>query len=45
MAVLYTPMDLSVGLVGQQVDGIYGYDPKTASAMMASLLQYADANR
>lgn len=45
LAVLYTPMDMSVGLVGQQVDGIYGYDPKTSLSLMSTLLQYADANR
>jgi hypothetical protein len=45
LAVLYTPMDLSVGMVGQHVDGIYGYDSKTATAIMTTLLQYASANR
>jgi hypothetical protein len=52
-AVLFSPEDLSEGLVGQYVDGIYGYQPiatKTqdghlvagASEIMASLLMYAD---
>ncbi len=30
--------DLSVGLVGQPVDGIYGYEPKTATAIVANII-------
>jgi hypothetical protein len=30
--------DLSVGLVGQPVDGIYGYEPKTATAIMSNII-------
>jgi hypothetical protein len=30
--------DLSVGLVGQPVDGIYGYEPKSATAIMANII-------
>jgi hypothetical protein len=52
-AVLFSPEDLSEGLVGQYVDGIYGYQPIAtksqegrpvagASEIMASLLMYAD---
>ena len=38
LAVIYSPEDLSVGLVGQPIDGIVGYEPKTASALMANAL-------
>jgi hypothetical protein len=30
--------DLSVGLVGQPVDGIHGYEPKTATAIVANII-------
>jgi hypothetical protein len=30
--------DLSVGLVGQPVDGIHGYEPKTATAIVANIV-------
>ena len=30
--------DLSVGLVGQPVDGIYGYEPKTATAIVGNII-------
>jgi len=33
--------DLSAGLVGQSVDGIYGYDPETATAIMTNIIFYA----
>jgi hypothetical protein len=39
--VVYSPYDISVGLVGQPVDGILGYSPKSATDIMASLLLYA----
>ncbi len=45
VAVIYSPMDLSAGLVGKEVDGIYGYSPKVATQLMANLLTYAEANR
>ena len=45
VAIIYSPMDLSVGMVGKEVDGIYGYSPKVATQLMANLLAYADANR
>ena len=45
VAVIYSPMDLSVGMVGKEVDGIYGYSPKVATQLMANLLVYAEANR
>lgn len=39
--VFYSAEDLSVGLVGQPVDGIYGYEPQTATSMMTDILLYA----
>jgi hypothetical protein len=39
--VIYSPEDLSVGLMGQPVDGIMGYSPKSATDLMAALLLYA----
>jgi hypothetical protein len=41
LAVIYSREDLSVGLVGQNVDGIIGYDPATATALMSRILLYA----
>jgi hypothetical protein len=34
LAVIYSPEDLSVGLVGMSIDGIYGYDPASANELM-----------
>jgi hypothetical protein len=45
IAVIYSPEDLSVGLVGQPIDGINGYEPKTASALMADALLFADKKK
>ena len=42
LGVFYSREDLTAGLVGQQVDGIVGYDPQTATQMMANILQFAD---
>jgi len=39
--VFYSAEDLSEGLVGQPIDGIYGYSPQTATSLMANLLTYA----
>jgi len=39
--VFFSPADLSAGLVGQPVDGIDGYDPKTASALIGNMILYA----
>jgi hypothetical protein len=41
LAVFYSPDDLSAGVVGQDVDGINGYTPATATAIMTHLLLYA----
>ena len=37
----YSRYDLSAGLVGQPVDGITGYDPKTATELMADIILYS----
>jgi hypothetical protein len=44
-AVFFSVLDLSNGLVGQETDGILGYDPGTASAIMRNLLLYAAGER
>jgi len=36
--VIYSREDLSVGLVGQAVDGIVGYSPATATSLMTRIL-------
>jgi hypothetical protein len=40
-AVFFSKEDLSTGLVGQSVDGIYGYDPKTATQLAANVILLA----
>jgi hypothetical protein len=40
-AIIYSREDLSVGLVGHAVDGIVGYDPDSATALMRNTLLYA----
>ena len=42
--IYYSAEDLSVGLVGQSVDGIAGYDPKTATELMADMILYSTGN-
>jgi hypothetical protein len=39
-AVVYTPLDLSVGLLGTQVYGVVGYDPDSVLPIMRNLLLY-----
>lgn len=39
--VLVSAEDLSVGMVGMPIDGIYGYDPKTATAIVENVILYA----
>ncbi len=39
--VIYSPQDMTVGMVGHPVDGIFGYEPESASKLMAALLTYA----
>ncbi len=41
VAVLYSPEDLSTGLVGEPVDGVDGYVPASATAVAGHLLLYA----
>jgi hypothetical protein len=40
-AVLFSSDDLSAGLVGQQVDGILGYEPQSATDIMEHIIDYA----
>jgi hypothetical protein len=40
-AVIYSPDDLSNGLVGAAVDGVLGYEPQTATALMTNTLKVA----
>jgi hypothetical protein len=42
LAILYSPEDLSVGLVGQPVDAIRGYTPATATQLMTNILLLAE---
>jgi hypothetical protein len=41
MGVVYSSEDLSVGLVGHPVDGITGYEPKSAEQLAANLLLHS----
>jgi hypothetical protein len=41
-AVIYSPEDLSTGMVGNQIDGVVGYDPATATNLMRNILLYAN---
>lgn len=43
VGVFFSREDLSAGIVGEPVDGIYGYDPATATDLMAAMLIYADS--
>lgn len=38
--VFYSALDLSAGIVGEPVDGVYGYDPATATTLMAAMVRY-----
>jgi hypothetical protein len=40
-ALIYSPEDIVTGLVGEQVGGIVGYAPDSASPLMANILTYA----
>ncbi len=44
LAVFYSREDLSAGLVGEQVDGIVGYDPKSSVDLMSNMILYASGN-
>ncbi|MDB5353591.1 MAG: A-macroglobulin complement component [Phycisphaerales bacterium] len=39
-AVFYSREDLTEGLVGQPVDGVLGYEPKTASQLMTNMVMW-----
>jgi len=41
LAVIFSREDLSAGLVGQQVDGIVGYAPASATTLMQAIITYA----
>jgi hypothetical protein len=38
--VLFSPLDIAVGLVGQPIDGINGYQPESAMQLMMNMLIY-----
>jgi hypothetical protein len=40
-AIFFSAEDLSVGMLGMQIDGIYGYDPASATALMEKLVLFA----
>lgn len=42
-AVFFSREDLSAGMVGQDIDGILGYTPDSATRIMASLIRYSIA--
>jgi hypothetical protein len=44
-AVFFSPLDLSNGLLGRDTDGVIGYNPETATAIMRNLLLYAAGER
>jgi hypothetical protein len=41
LGVIFSREDLSTGLVGHAVDGVIGYDPVTATALMRNAILYA----
>jgi hypothetical protein len=45
IAVYFSKEDLSAGLVGQPTDGIVGYTPQTATAIMRNLILIASGGR
>jgi len=44
VGVFFSREDISAGIVGEPVDGIYGYDPTTATRLMTSMLLYVDSD-
>jgi hypothetical protein len=40
IAVFFSAEDLSTGLVGEPVDGVYGYDPESATGLMRNMIFY-----
>ena len=45
LAVIYSPQDLSMGLVGQPVDGIVGYTPAVATSVVRRLIELRQAGQ
>jgi hypothetical protein len=44
IGIFYSRQDISGGLVGEPVDGIVGYDPKTATQLMTNMILYSRQN-
>jgi hypothetical protein len=44
VAVFYSREDLTEGMVGENVDGVYGYEPETATNLMRNMVLYAGFN-
>ena len=42
IGIFYSREDLTAGCVGEQVDGILGYDPNVATQIMINMVMYAD---
>ncbi|GIW75348.1 MAG: hypothetical protein KatS3mg104_0411 [Phycisphaerae bacterium] len=45
LAVIYSPDDLSVGLVGNDIDGIIGYEPEVATTLMRQVILLKTAGK
>jgi hypothetical protein len=43
IGVFYSAEDITAGLVGEPVDGIVGYSPESATALMEHMILYAEA--
>ncbi|MBC7782973.1 MAG: DUF4159 domain-containing protein [Burkholderiales bacterium] len=43
LGVVYSPDDLSVGLVGMPIDGIVGYEPEVATTLMRRIITLKNA--
>ncbi len=43
IGVFFSAEDISAGLVGEPVDGIVGYDPASATALMEHMILYAES--
>ncbi|MEM8874556.1 MAG: DUF4159 domain-containing protein [Planctomycetota bacterium] len=44
LAVVYSPLDLSAGLLGAPVDGVNGYRPESAQDLMAAIIKHVAAD-
>ncbi|HXE53121.1 MAG TPA: DUF4159 domain-containing protein, partial [Tepidisphaeraceae bacterium] len=45
IGVFYSREDITGGLVGEPVDGVFGYEPQSANDLMAAMLLYATARK